>query len=182
MWRSGYIIVTSPFPHEQAPQQLEPENPLSSMPFWMVSDWHVMNKEEHLIMFDTGNIVPTSGMCGKLEWLAQSYHWWLSTACTAVVTEIGYHKKSTIDADISFLSEAEWKAELTILLTDLVAEDSNPKQSMVDLKCEAGVAWQKVSFIYSFILLIMECSTHFRSMPFTLPYCRNKSLPWLPIN
>jgi len=71
------------------------------------------------------------------------------TACTAVVTEIGYHKKSTIDADVSFLSEAEWKAELAILLTDLVDEDGNLKRS-TDLKSEAGVAWQKVSLILSF--------------------------------
>ncbi|KAJ7498992.1 hypothetical protein FB451DRAFT_1347396 [Mycena latifolia] len=77
------------------------------------------------------NIVPTSGM----------------RACTAVVTEIAYHKKKTIDADISFLTETEWKAELEILLGDLVDEDGNLKRS-VDLKSDAGVAWQKVHAVY----------------------------------
>ncbi|KAJ7744514.1 hypothetical protein DFH07DRAFT_25631 [Mycena maculata] len=77
------------------------------------------------------NIVPTSGM----------------RACTAVVTEIAYHKKKTIDGDISFLSEAEWKAELDILLGDLVDEDGNLKRS-TDLKSDAGVAWQKVHAVY----------------------------------
>ncbi|KAJ6599136.1 hypothetical protein DFH09DRAFT_1130225 [Mycena vulgaris] len=77
------------------------------------------------------NIVPTSGM----------------RACTAVVTEIAHHTKKTIDADVSFLTEAEWKAELEILLGDLVDEDGNLKRS-TDLKSDAGVAWQKVHAVY----------------------------------
>ncbi|RDB22483.1 Nuclear GTPase SLIP-GC [Hypsizygus marmoreus] len=77
------------------------------------------------------NIVPTSGM----------------RACTAVVTELAYHNKPTIDADVSFLSEAEWKQELAVLLTDLVDEDGNLKRS-TDLKSDAGVAWQKVHAVY----------------------------------
>ena len=66
-----------------------------------------------------------------------------SLACTAVVTELAYHEKPTIDADVSFLSEAEWRAELAVLLHDLVDEDGNVKRS-TDLKSDAGVAWQKV--------------------------------------
>ncbi|KAJ7507726.1 hypothetical protein B0H11DRAFT_1968347 [Mycena galericulata] len=77
------------------------------------------------------NIVPTSGM----------------RACTAVVTEIAYHNKKTIEADVSFLSESEWKDELGILLGDLVDEDGNLKRT-TDLKSEAGVAWQKVHAVY----------------------------------
>jgi hypothetical protein len=73
------------------------------------------------------NIVPTSGM----------------RACTAVVTEIAYHTKKTIDADVSFLSEAEWRQELGVLLDDLVDEDGNPKRS-TDLASDAGIAWSKV--------------------------------------
>lgn len=64
-------------------------------------------------------------------------------ACTAVVTEIAYHNRSTIDADIFFLSEKEWKQELSVLLHDLVDEDGNVKR-VTDLKSDAGVAWQKV--------------------------------------
>ncbi|KAJ7047442.1 hypothetical protein C8F04DRAFT_7939 [Mycena alexandri] len=77
------------------------------------------------------NIVPTSGM----------------RACTAVVTEIAYHKKKTIDADVSFLSESEWKDELEILLGDLSEEDGTVKRS-TDLKSDAGVAWSKVHAVY----------------------------------
>jgi hypothetical protein len=66
-------------------------------------------------------------------------------ACTAVVTEIAYHSKPTIDADVSFLSFQDWKQELSVLLTDLVDEDGNLKRS-TDLKSDAGIAWQKVCF------------------------------------
>jgi predicted 3-demethylubiquinone-9 3-methyltransferase (glyoxalase superfamily) len=62
-----------------------------------------------------------------------------------VVTELAYHKKSTIDADISFLSEPEWRQELDVLLHDLVDEDGGIKR-ITDLKSDAGVAWQKVRF------------------------------------
>ena len=67
-------------------------------------------------------------------------------ACTAVVTEISYHKKKTIEADVSFLSEAEWREELSVLLDDLVDEEGNVKRS-TDLRSDAGVAWQKVRSI-----------------------------------
>ncbi|KAF5370055.1 hypothetical protein D9758_001123 [Tetrapyrgos nigripes] len=77
------------------------------------------------------NIVPTSGM----------------RACTAVVTEIGYHDKNTIDADVSFLSASEWKQELAVLLHDLVDEDGNLRRTN-DLKSDAGVAWHKVNAVY----------------------------------
>jgi hypothetical protein len=60
---------------------------------------------------------------------------------------LAYHNKQTIDADVSFLSEAEWRAELGVLLQDLVDEDGNIKRS-TDLKSDAGVAWQKVCFRY----------------------------------
>ncbi|KAJ8590321.1 hypothetical protein M405DRAFT_897528 [Rhizopogon salebrosus TDB-379] len=77
------------------------------------------------------NIVPTSGM----------------RACTAVVTEIAYHVAPTIDADVSFLSEAEWRQELAVLLDDLVDEDGNLKRT-TDLRSDAGVAWHKVHAVY----------------------------------
>lgn len=47
---------------------------------------------------------------------------------------------------MSFLSEAEWKAELEVLLQDLVDEDGNIRRS-TDLKSEAGIAWQKVCLV-----------------------------------
>ncbi|KIJ27412.1 hypothetical protein M422DRAFT_55053 [Sphaerobolus stellatus SS14] len=77
------------------------------------------------------NIVPTSGM----------------RACTAVVTEISYQDKPTIDADVSFLSREEWQQELEVLLDDLVDEDGNLRRA-TDLRSEAGVAWHKVHAVY----------------------------------
>ncbi|KAG0709554.1 hypothetical protein DFH29DRAFT_792939, partial [Suillus ampliporus] len=77
------------------------------------------------------NIVPTSGM----------------RACTAVVTEIAYHAAPTINADVSFLSETEWRQELTVLLDDLMDEDGNLKRT-TDLRSDAGVAWHKVHAVY----------------------------------
>lgn len=69
----------------------------------------------------------------------------LPSACTAVVTEIGWHNKKTIDADVAFLSEAEWRQELAVLLDDLVDEDGNLKRS-TDMRSDAGVAWSKVNY------------------------------------
>ncbi|KAI9063349.1 hypothetical protein FKP32DRAFT_1592405 [Trametes sanguinea] len=77
------------------------------------------------------NIVPTSGM----------------RACTAVVTEIAYHKKKTINGDVSFLTEQEWRDELKVLLDDLVDEDGHVKRS-TDLRSDAGIAWSKVHAVY----------------------------------
>lgn len=59
------------------------------------------------------------------------------------MTEIAYHTKKTIDGDISFLSEKEWRDELTVLLEDMIDEDGNVKRT-TDLRGEAGVAWSKV--------------------------------------
>ncbi|KZV83402.1 hypothetical protein EXIGLDRAFT_754416 [Exidia glandulosa HHB12029] len=73
------------------------------------------------------NIVPTSGM----------------RACTAVVTEISYHDKNTIEGDVAFLSRNEWREEIKVLLSDMVDEDGNLRR-LTDLKSEAGVAWSKL--------------------------------------
>lgn len=72
---------------------------------------------------------------------------WSLVACTAVVTEIAYHKKKTIDGDVSFLSEEEWRDELKVLVDDLIDEDGNIKRS-TDLRSDAGIAWSKVHAVY----------------------------------
>ncbi|KAL6302427.1 hypothetical protein BKA93DRAFT_737025 [Sparassis latifolia] len=82
------------------------------------------------------NIVPTNGM----------------RACTSVVTEISYHAKHTIDADVSFLSETEWREELIVLQHDMVDEYGKLKRS-TDLCTEAqSVAWSKVHAVYPSII------------------------------
>ncbi|KAJ1303225.1 hypothetical protein OPQ81_011423 [Rhizoctonia solani] len=77
------------------------------------------------------NIVPTSGM----------------RACTAVVTEIGYHDQNSIVAEVEFLARPEWEAELGILLDDLVEENGKLKR-LTDLRTDAGVAWAKMHAVY----------------------------------
>ncbi|CCO37830.1 hypothetical protein BN14_11990 [Rhizoctonia solani AG-1 IB] len=49
-------------------------------------------------------------------------------SCTAVVTKIGYHDDDSILAEVEFLACSEWKAELKILLDDLVEENGKLKQ------------------------------------------------------
>lgn len=46
-------------------------------------------------------------------------------------------------ADVSFLSEVEWKQELKGLPHNLVDEDDNVK-SIADIKSDVGIAWSKV--------------------------------------
>ena len=59
------------------------------------------------------------------------------------VTEIAYHKRSTIDADIEFLTKEEWLTELSVLLADLMDEEGNLKHAS-GMRNDAGVAWHKV--------------------------------------
>ncbi len=48
---------------------------------------------------------------------------------------------------MSFLTEKEWREELSVLLDDLIDEDGNLKRS-TDLRTDAGVAWSKVHAVY----------------------------------
>lgn len=73
------------------------------------------------------------------------------TACTAVVTEISYHDNANIEADVSFLSEEEWRQELGVLLQDLLDEDSGQIKRVNDLKSDAGVAWSKVRLLFNLL-------------------------------
>lgn len=69
-------------------------------------------------------------------------------ACTSVVTEISYHPKKIIAAEVAFLSLDEWMAELAILQKDLTEEDGSAKRiGEISMKSEAGIAWQKVRVI-----------------------------------
>jgi energy-coupling factor transporter ATP-binding protein EcfA2 len=65
-------------------------------------------------------------------------------ACTAVITEISYQPQKSIAADVSFLNYEDWKAELVVLLEDMIDEDGSLKRS-TDLRSDAGIAWHKVS-------------------------------------
>lgn len=45
------------------------------------------------------------------------------------------------------MSEDKWKAELNVLLDDLIDEDGTVKRS-TNLNSDAGVAWSKVHAVY----------------------------------
>lgn len=81
-------------------------------------------------------------------------------ACTSVVTEIAYHAAPTIDADVSFLSEVEWRKELVILRDDLVDQDGDLKR-ITNLRSDAGIAWHKVSWeeplVYWYLMNTDQC-------------------------
>ena len=68
------------------------------------------------------------------------------------MTEIGYHKKATIEADVEFLSVGEWRSELQILVEDLVDQEGNTK-NVKSLQKDAAVAWSKVNAVYPMILV-----------------------------
>lgn len=70
-----------------------------------------------------------------------------------MVTEISYHTAPTINADVLFLSEAEWREEIVILLDDIKAEGSNLKRT-TDLHGDIEVAWHKVRVIRFFGVLV----------------------------
>lgn len=44
-------------------------------------------------------------------------------ACTATVSEIAYNDSPEIRAEIEFLSQADWRAELEVLLQDVIGDD-----------------------------------------------------------
>jgi hypothetical protein len=62
-------------------------------------------------------------------------------ACTSVVTEIAYHPDKVIKAEIVFLSEDEWRAELSTLLQDVTA---NGNCQLPNNDKDARSAWEKV--------------------------------------
>jgi len=65
------------------------------------------------------------------------------TACTATIVEIAYHNKDSIDAQVEFLGEEEWKKDLKTLVCDV--NDKDDIRSISNLRSDAGIAWQKVS-------------------------------------
>lgn len=59
------------------------------------------------------------------------------------MTEIAYKPGRSIEADVSFITREEWKAELQTRLDDFQDEDGNVKAS-ITTSPEADVAWSKV--------------------------------------
>ena len=73
-------------------------------------------------------------------------------ACTAVITEIIYNESESEDekyrADIYFISQEEWTAELQILLRELQSRDSQPGRDALSSDTEASIAYSKIHAVY----------------------------------
>ncbi|CAK5275569.1 unnamed protein product [Mycena citricolor] len=97
------------------------------------------------------NIVPTSGMRGDSKPPPECLALMVLPACTAVVTEIAYHKKKTIDADVSFLAELSLISSWTIWSMRWNTEKNN------DLASDAGIAWSKVQAFQPVSIPVSHC-------------------------
>lgn len=85
-------------------------------------------------LLDHANVLPTSGL----------------RACTAAVVEVStLSNGSQYEAEIEFLSQEEWEAELKILLTQLSSKDGRVRSRQPsDQKPEEEIAWHKVRAVY----------------------------------
>lgn len=70
-------------------------------------------------------------------------------ACTATATEISYHDKDTLEADVSIVTEEEWKAELGKLQWDLWNPEANAIRPASELSDDSEVTLSKVC-VWSF--------------------------------
>lgn len=86
-------------------------------------------------------------VCGLALLLVRTVSAFVGLYSTLPVTEIAYHTRSTIDADIQFLTTEEWRVELSVLQDDLQDEDGNFKRAS-DKRTDAGIAWHKVHAVY----------------------------------
>ncbi|KAL0949749.1 hypothetical protein HGRIS_009787 [Hohenbuehelia grisea] len=73
-----------------------------------------------------GDLVPTSD----------------SEACTAAITEVGYHNKPNAEADITFLSRDEWFEEFAVIRQEMLNDDGTMKH-ISRLDEDADIAWRK---------------------------------------
>lgn len=71
-------------------------------------------------------------------------------ACTAVVVRVSENTRSDLfEADIEFLQEQEWTAELKLLLKELTSRKTGLVQTkQPDADSEALVAWSKIRAVY----------------------------------
>lgn len=71
-------------------------------------------------------------------------------ACTAVVTEISYNHEEgrNYRAEVEFIDEASWHAELKILFSDLVDEDGKVVRDCGAPDSDAGIAYAKIKAVY----------------------------------
>lgn len=73
-------------------------------------------------------------------------------ACTAVITELSYNDSDDpacrYRAEIEFISDDDWRKELSQLFYDLVDTTGAVVKESSDMETEAGVSWAKIKAVY----------------------------------
>jgi hypothetical protein len=73
-------------------------------------------------------------------------------ACTAVPTEISFNRsedpEETYRAEVEFISDKEWRAELDLLFHDLLTEEGGIAPDSRNADRPAGIAYAKVRAVY----------------------------------
>jgi GTPase SAR1 family protein len=73
-------------------------------------------------------------------------------ACTAVVTELAWNDAPEpyrkYRAEIDFISEDDWRKELNILFSEMVADNGEISRETSNADSEAGIAYAKVKAVY----------------------------------
>jgi len=84
-------------------------------------------------MLDEERLVPTNCM----------------RACTAVVTEISYnHGDIPYQAQVEFITPADWEKELKTLFEDLLDGDGKVSRDCSNQDTDAGIAYAKIKAVY----------------------------------
>lgn len=84
-------------------------------------------------MLDEERLVPTNCM----------------RACTAVVTEISYnHGDIPYQAQVEFITQADWEKELKTLFEDLLDGDGKVSRDCSNQDTDAGIAYAKIKAVY----------------------------------
>lgn len=70
-------------------------------------------------------------------------------ACTAVVTEISYnYEEQPYNAQIEFITLADWRKELETFFSDLIDSDGKVSRECKNEDSDAGVAYAKIKAVY----------------------------------
>jgi len=128
-----HVWLTRVFVSSETVSKMEKESTLPQTVIAVVGDTGSGKSSLLNALLDHGNILPTSGM----------------RACTAVVVRVsGNETSDNYEADVEFLAEKEWMAELEVLLKELTGRSGKVRTQQPDPDSESAVAWSKIRAVY----------------------------------